>query len=120
MNEIPFVNVDDWKDVLAIAIIVVGGWATTFITLRRGQKRAHQSHVDLSARVQGIKEQVVNGHTTPLREDLDGMRNLLTDMHGLMVEQSKDIGRVRDDVHSLTTRIDRLEKPPTSHRRARG
>lgn len=108
-------DVNDWKDVLVVGMVLVGGWVTTLITVRRGQKRAHKSHDDLNAKVQGIRDQVVNGRATPLREDLDGMRGLLTDMHGLMVEHSKDLGRVRDDVHGLSTRIDKLERP--RHRR---
>ena len=36
MTEMPFVNVDDWKDVLVVVIIVFGGWISTLLTLRAG------------------------------------------------------------------------------------
>ena len=123
MTEMPFVNVDDWKDVAAILIIVVGGWVSTFITLRRGQKRAHRSHDDLNAKVQGIKDQVVNGHNTPLRQDMDDMRDTLglirDDIRGIRTDINDIRGELRTERTDLLDLEDRFNKS-RRHRNAGG
>lgn len=108
-------NVDDWKDVLVVAMVVAGGWVTTWITLRRGQKRAVKSHDKLNETMAGIKDQVVNGHSTPMRSDLDDVRDMITDVRGLVVEQSRDMGRIRDDMHDMSERLRRVEQRNTQH-----
>lgn len=108
MTEMPFVNVDDWKDVLVVVIIVFGGWISTLLTLRAGQKKAHRLHADLNEKVDDVVGQVRNGHTVPLRADLDRMlegqrrqEELLSDTHRIVTGQGEDIRNLQNDVQEL-------------------
>lgn len=108
MNEFPFINVYDWKDLVGIGMIVFGGWVTTLLTLRAGQKKAHKSHAELDSKVGEVMNHVRNGHTQPLRADLDrlldGQRRqeeLLSDTHRIVTGQGEDIRRLQDDVQEL-------------------
>lgn len=94
MNEIPVVNVNDWYDVMVVALIVVSGWITTLITIYMGQKKAHASHADLHSKVDEVKQQVANGHTTPLRQDMDEMRGILQIIW-------EELHTIRRDIHSV-------------------
>lgn len=118
MTEMPFVNVDDWKDVAAILIIVIGGWVSTFITLRRGQKRAHRSHDDLNAKVDGIKDQVVNGHQIPLRQDIDEMRGVLGVIRDELHIIRRDIRSVHSDMSGIREElgVERTARTDLEHR----
>lgn len=103
-------NVDDWKDVLVVAMIVMGGWVTTLITLRRGQRKAVDAHSDLSSKVDEMLGQTRNGHEVPLREDIDriidGQRRtneLLADTHRLVTGHDADIREMKTDIKQLQT-----------------
>lgn len=110
MNEFPLSAVDDWKDVLVVIIIVVGGWVTTLITVRRGQRKARSAHNDINSKVDEVLGQTRNGHDVPLREDIDrlidGQRRtneLLSDTHRLVVGHDSDIREMKDDIKQLQT-----------------
>lgn len=103
-------DVNDWKDVLVVVIIVAGGWVTTLITVRRGQRKAHSAHNDLNSKVDEVLGQTRNGHDVPLREDIDrlidGQRRtneLLSDTHRLVVGHDSDIREMKDDIKQLQT-----------------
>lgn len=117
MTEMPFVNVDDWKDVLVVVIIVFGGWISTLLTLRAGQKKAHRSHAELNEKVVADLAHHVNGHTVPLRADLDrlleGQRRqeeLLSDTHRIVTGQGEDIRNLQNDVQELKHPRSRLHR----------
>lgn len=72
MNTIP--NPDSWSDVVTIIIVTAIVAGPTWIAART--KRQID---DVHQHVRVVKEQVVNGHTSPMRSDLDGMKTDLTD-----------------------------------------
>jgi len=104
------INVDDWKDVLVVALIIMGGWVTTLITVRRGQRKAVSAHSDLNSKVDEVLGQTRNGHDRPLREDIDriieGQRRtneLLADTHRLVTGHDADIREMKTDIKQLQT-----------------
>lgn len=81
MNTIP--NPDNWMDVVTIlvatAIVAVPSWL------------AARNHKVIKA----VKDQVVNGHTTPMREDLDMLRE---EIAGLRDEVRGGFAALRGDI----------------------
>lgn len=85
MNPIP--NPDSWMDVFTIlmvsAIVAVPSWLAA---------RNHKV-------VRAIKDQVVNGHSTPMREDIDLLRGeiagLRDEVRGGFAAMRGDIGEER-------------------------
>ena len=85
MNPIP--NPDSWMDVFTIlmvsAIVAVPSWLAA---------RNHKV-------VRAIKDQVVNGHVTPMREDIDLLRGeiagLRDEVRGGFAAMRGDIGEER-------------------------
>lgn len=73
MNTIP--NPDSWADVITIVIVTLIVAGPTWIAARTQQKirEVHQT-------VAVVKEQVVNGHTSPLRSDVDEMRTAVSNL----------------------------------------
>lgn len=73
MNTIP--NPDSWSDVVTIIIVTAIVAGPTWIAARTQQKirEVHQT-------VAVVKEQVVNGHTSPLRSDVDEMRTAVSSL----------------------------------------
>lgn len=118
-----FPDVNDWKDVVAIGLILVGGWLINNVTIRRGQKKAHESHNELNTKVDDVLGQTRNGHDRPMREDIDrilngqaqiirnheALQDVVGDTHRLVVGHSDDIRELKTDVADL--------KDIKSHRR---
>ena len=81
MNTIP--NPDNWMDVVTIlvatAIVAVPSWL------------AARNHKVIKA----VKDQVVNGHTTPMREDIDLLRG---EIAGLRDEVRGGFAALRGDI----------------------
>ena len=84
-----------WLGLLGLLILVIG-WVLV--------SRQQRIRADLSA----VKDQVRNGHTTPMRSDLDGIAEtlraqgeLLADIQGRQDGTAKDIRGLREDVGGL-------------------
>lgn len=67
MNTIP--NPDSWSDVVTIIIVTAIVSGPTWLTAR-----ANRAIKDVHQQVRAVRDQVVNGHTTPMRADMDEMR----------------------------------------------
>lgn len=96
-------DVDNWIDVLdhvwiGIVLIVVAA-VPSVLSLRN-----HKS-------IKKVQDQVVNGHTTPMRDDIDEMRdnlrNMRTDMHFVKTELSD----IRSEIN-----LERKERLNLDHR----
>ena len=76
MTTIP--NPDGWLDAFVIlaatAMVAIPSWFAA---------RNHKS-------IKKVTDQVVNGHATPMRADLDSMKNTLDDIHTDMRQERKD------------------------------
>ena len=83
MNTIP--NPDNWMDVVTIliatAIVAVPSWLAA---------RNHRV-------IKAVKDQVVNGHQTPMRADLDVIKDDVAGLRDVVV----DLDVIKDDVAGL-------------------
>jgi hypothetical protein len=119
---------------LGLNLVVSGPIITTILAALRGQRKASEAHDEMSERVGGIENQVVNhhGHEPPvLRDDVDRVirtseqtYELLLDTHKLVTNHhthiqdisdkydlhSRKINEIHADVHKLTRRVDDIEK----------
>ena len=90
-----FYNPDSWMDVLdhiwiglvLISVAAVPSWFAY---------RNHTKIQGVSDQVKGVAAQVVNGHTTPMREDVDGIRSVLNDIRADQRLIKADVA----DIHS--------------------
>lgn len=91
MNTIP--NPDDWLDVVTIIIVTLIIAVPSWLTVRTNKaiKGVHDQ-------VRVVREQVVNGHTSPLRADVDGMK---TDLSDARIALSNLRDEVRGGFHSV-------------------
>ena len=104
MNE--FYNPDSWMDVLdhiwiglvLIAIAAVPSWFAY---------RNHGKIQKVSDQVKGVAAQVVNGHSTPMREDVDGIRDTLAEIQKDMHLMKGDVSDIRSELRQ--ERKDRIE-----------
>lgn len=90
----------NWIGLLGLIVISAGAIIPAWLAAHRGRKATTQAGE--------VLEQVRNGHEVPLRADVDhlirgqqAIADLLTDTHGLVVEHSREIGRIRDDITVL-------------------
>jgi hypothetical protein len=110
MNFTEWPNPDSWMDVAAYFLTAVFILLVTVIPLRNGKV------------IKDIKNQVVNGHTSPLRADLDkaieainllkddvaSFRHAITrDVDGLRVALADEEDRRRDNISEIRKRYDR-------------
>ena len=93
MNTIP--NPDNWLDVFTIlaatAMVAIPSWFAA---------RNHQS-------INKVTDQVVNGHATPMRADLDGMKSTLDEIHTDIRGVKTDISDIRQELRQ--ERKDRID-----------
>ena len=93
MNTIPDPN--SWMDVFTIlaatAMVAIPSWFAA---------RNHKS-------IKKVTDQVVNGHTSPMRADLDQMRDTLNEIHTDVRLVKTDISDIRAELRE--ERKDRLE-----------
>jgi len=93
MTTIPDPN--SWMDVFTIlaatAMVAIPSWFAA---------RNHKS-------IKKVTDQVVNGHTTPMRADLDVMKNTLNEIHTDMRGVKTDIADIRNELRQ--ERKDRID-----------
>lgn len=96
-------NPDNWMDVFTI--IVVTGMVS--IPAWLSAVKAHKG-------IQEVKDQVVNGHKTPMRADLDrciaAIEALAHDVNGLRKDLSMEEDRRRIQIDDLRGDVDRMRR----------
>ena len=120
MNTIP--NPDSWSDVVTIIIVTAIVAGPTWLTARanRAIKGVHQQ-------VSVVREQVVNGHTSPLRSDVDDMRTAVSSLRdevrggfsSLRADLAEERSARRDGDMSLCEEIHDRHPAVTQERTAR-
>lgn len=65
----PIPNPDSWADVITIVIVTLIVAGPTWIAARTKRQIG-----DVHQHVRAVRDHVVNGHTTPMRADMDEMR----------------------------------------------
>lgn len=100
MNSIP--NPDDWMDVLTIIVATLIVAIPSWLSLRN-----HKSIID-------IKDQVVNGHTTYMRADLDRAIQAIEALGHEVTALRQDLLAERDfrkaQVDDLRGDVDRMRR----------
>lgn len=96
-------NPDNWMDVITIlavtAMVAVPSWLSAM--------KAHKG-------IQEVKDQVVNGHKTPMRADLDkalaAIEALAHDITGLRKDLAMEEDRRRIQIDDLRGDVDRMRR----------
>jgi hypothetical protein len=83
-------NPDSWMDIVSHVLLIIGGVLTisvpTWITVRANKN------------IQDVKEQVTNGHTSPMRLDLDRVLQRLEDLSHFILEVQRGVSGLRSDL----------------------
>jgi hypothetical protein len=119
-------EVNDWLDIVGnvwIGFVLIAVAAVPSFYAHRN----HKSITDIKQQASDIKAQVVNGHTSPMREDLDkaliaitalgnGLRkdfeSLAHDVHNLRKDLAMEEGRRRVQIQDLALDVDRMRRRP--------
>lgn len=122
----PWPAIDNWLDLvgniwIGFVLIAVASVPSFYA------HRSHKSLKDIKQQTIDIKGQVVNGHTSPMREDLDkalvaihalgnGLRkdfeSLAHDVHNLRKDLAMEEDRRRVQIQDLATDVDRMRRRP--------
>lgn len=103
-------NPDSWMDILDHLLLVIGALSVAIIPSWMSVRNGRAIRV--------VKDQVVNGHTEPMRADLDRISNVLDktsmlvenvqhSLDGFRSELSEEEGRRRDNDRELREEIAR-------------
>lgn len=120
----------DWFGLIEVLAFVLGSGIFSLLAAKYAGRNAtktvegkvesvqtdvQQKFDSVQSDVQKISGHVANGHTTPLRADMDRlikgqdtMLRLLTDTHGLVADHNRAIGNIREDLGELGERVDRV------------
>lgn len=101
-------NPDSWMDVTDHLLLVVGAWGlvaipillTAMMANRRQLKSANEKLEKVKAKVEGIGHQVINGHTSPMRTELD---RHFAKVYKRLDAQDKTLGEVHTAVTAETS-----------------
>ena len=101
-----WLEVNDWLDLVAnawIGVVLIAVAAVPSALAARNHKT-----------IRDIKDQVVNGHTSPLRADLDralaAIEALAVDISGLRQELLMEETRRRTQISDLASDVDRMRR----------
>ncbi len=105
-----FIEVHSWLGLLGVGVMAAGLIVPAWLAAHRGRKATIQT--------EKVLDQVRNGHDTPLRVDLDLMRETLVIIHDDIRGIRTDIGGIRSEIraersarHDLEQRVDDVEAP---------
>lgn len=76
-----------WIEVAGLTVIALGGWGKSWIDSRRHGRV-----------VQGVSDELKNGHGTNLRDDLDEIRDAVHGIRDDQVETRQDLRGIRTDI----------------------
>ena len=107
-----WVEADTWVDVISnfwIGIVLIAVAAVpTWMTLRN-QRFIKENHESIKQETEVIRAQLVNGHKSPMREDLDRVINavndLIHDVRGLRKDLSAEEDRRRIQINDLRDEV---------------
>lgn len=83
-------NPDDWMDILGLVVVAIAFVSAAAVPALISRN----NHKKVSAELGEVKEQVVNNHTTNLRDDLDIIHR---EIRGVREDVSQLRGEVRDE-----------------------
>jgi len=98
-------NPDSWLDVFTIIVVtmlvVVPSWLAA-----RNQRT-----------LKTLDKSISNGHTTPIREDLDHVRSTLGHIRGDLHSMRTELGDIRDEIREERRQRQHLEQSFDTYRR---
>lgn len=102
MNTIP--DPENWLDVFTILMVALIAAVPSWL--------AHRNHKTIN----DIKSQVVNGHESPMRSDLDkaiaAIEALANDIKNLRADVAMEESRRRSQIEDLAGDVDRMRRRP--------
>lgn len=91
MNPIP--NPDSWMDVLTILAVAGMAAVPSWAALRN-----HRGIKEMKAESQAIRENVINGHSTPMRGDIDALAEQVARIAENQDRAATHLDGLRDEV----------------------
>lgn len=85
-------NPDNWMDVVDHLLLILGVVATAVIP----SWFAARNHKE----IRSVKDQVVNGHKSPMRDDLDRVLARLEELSNFLVEVGRGVSGLRSDLNN--------------------
>lgn len=83
-------NPDSWMDVADHLLLIIGVVATAIVP----SWFAARSHKE----IRSVKDQVVNGHKSPMRDDLDRVLARLEELSNFLAEVGRGVSGLRSDL----------------------
>ena len=99
------VNADSWFDIVGLIIVGVAFISAAAIPAWLGLRRQKQ----VRGEVQLVKDQVVNGHTVPMRDDMDLIQRDVTVLLEMMVGLDRRVIGVKDQIVAIQHDMDKRE-----------
>lgn len=103
-------NPDSWVDLVSQLLLIMGGLAIAIVP----SWFAARTHGALKTETKVIRDQLVNGHTTYLRQDVDralaAIENLTHEIVSLRKELSLEVDSRRSQIDDLRGDVDRMRK----------
>ena len=107
-------NPDNWIDLVSQILLILGGIAIAVVPAWFSAR----THKSIKTETRVIRDQLVNGHTSPMRSDLDrclqaiealahDVRNLRTDISDEQSLRREVIAELRDDFNRKLGTINR-------------
>lgn len=84
-------NPDNWLDVVDHLLLIIGVVATAVVP----SWFAARNHKE----IRSVKDQVVNGHTSPMRDDLDRVLARLEELSKFLAEVGRGVSGLRSDLN---------------------
>lgn len=84
-------NPDSWMDVADHLLLIIGATATAAVP----SWFAARNHKEISS----VKDQVVNGHKSPMRDDLDRVLARLEELSSFLAEVGRGVSGLRSDLN---------------------
>jgi outer membrane murein-binding lipoprotein Lpp len=99
-------DASNWMDVFDHAIVVLGAIVLAGVPSWLAA-RNHSKIKGISEQVTGVAAQVTNGHTTPMRQDVDGIRAVVDEIRGDLHSMKSDVSDIRSELRQ--ERKDRID-----------
>jgi hypothetical protein len=108
-------NFWDLIDHIWIGLVVIAAAAIPSVIAARNHGKIEK----VSKQVTGVAAQVVNGHTTPMRKDMDDIKSVLDDMRGDVYGMKADVSGMKSDVSGMKSDVSDIRSELRQERRDR-
>lgn len=103
-------NPDNWLDLVSQVLLIIGGISIAVVP----SWFAARTHQSLKSETKVIREQLVNGHTTYLRQDVDRALTAIEQLTHEVVSLRRDLALEQDSrrsqIDDLRGDVDRMRR----------